>query len=136
MQSITIFREITLKQIVTKESKEITRQQMLAQMDELTREIKEIEDSKDRAIQEFTLKGAELTHLGKLRQQFDIEIAKLHVSQDELQAQIASLDELEVGQEIIAGSVEGPWELSVGDSMEAATNSEIVIKDGIIVEIR
>ncbi|WP_368292950.1 YlqD family protein [Dehalobacter sp. TBBPA1] len=136
MESIKIFREITLKQIVTEESKERTRKQLREQMVALNDEKTEFEENKNKMLTEFSLKGAEATQLNQIRQQFDSQGTKFHVGMDEIRMNMVSIDELKSGEEIVIGSVEGPYELKVGDKLETATKAEIVFKDGIVVEIR
>ncbi|NLI93538.1 MAG: hypothetical protein GX434_15530 [Peptococcaceae bacterium] len=136
MSSITIFREITLKQIVTEESKERTRQQMREQLVSLNNEQVEFEENKNKTLTEFSLKGADVNQINKIRQQFDTQAAKYHVGRDEIRMNMIALDELKVGEEVIIGSVEGPFEIKVGDRLDTAVKAEIVLRDGIVVEIR
>jgi hypothetical protein len=133
---ITIFREITLKQIVTEASKEVTRQQLREQLLSLNDEQTSFEEDKNKTLTEFSLKGADATQLNKIRQQFDTEAGKFHVQRDELRRSMLAVDELTVGDEIIIGSVEGPYELKIGEKLATAVRAEIVLKDGIVVEIR
>ena len=47
-----------------------------------------------------------------------------------------AVDEFKVGEEIIIGSVEGPYELKLGEKLSTAVKAEVVLKDGIVVGIR
>jgi len=136
MSGLTIFREIILKQIVTEESKTRTRQQLQEQMDTLNSRQTEFEENKNKTLTEFSLKGADSTQLNSIRQQFETQATKYHIERDEIRFNMLSVDELKVGDEIVIGSVEGPYELKAGDRLELATKAEIIIKDGLITEIR
>lgn len=136
MSSITIFREITLKQIVTEASKELTRQQLKEQLLVLNEEQMNFEEGKNKTLTEFSLKGADAPQINKIRQQFDTEAGKYYVRRDEIRMDMLAVDELTVGEEIIIGTVEGPYELKVGENLTAAVKAEIIVKDGIVVEIR
>lgn len=136
MASITIFREITLKQIVTEASKEVTRRQLKEQLLALNNEQKNFEEEKNKTLTEFSLKGADVSQINKIRQQFDTEAGKYFVRRDEIRMDMTAVDELTVGDEMIIGSVEGPYELQVGERLDTAVKAEIVLKDGVVVEIR
>jgi len=136
MSVITIFREITLKQIVTETSLEKTQQQLREQLVALNNEQEKFEENKNKTLTEFSLKGADASQINKIRQQFDTQARKYHVQRDEIRMNRLAIDELSLGEEIIIGSVEGPYELKIGDQLEAAVKAEIILKDGVVVEIR
>lgn len=136
MSVITIFREITLKQIVTETSKEKTRQLLRERLAALNNEQAEFEENKNKTLTEFSLKGADPAQLNKIRQQFDTQAGKYHVGRDEIRMELSAVEEMKAGEEIVIGSVEGPYELEIGDRLETAVNAEVVLKDGVVVEIR
>ncbi|WP_348980874.1 YlqD family protein [Dehalobacter sp. MCB1] len=49
---------------------------------------------------------------------------------------IKRVSQFKIGEEIVLASVEGPYELQIGQTLQEATAAEIVIKDGVVVEIR
>ncbi|MDR1320177.1 MAG: YlqD family protein [Gracilibacteraceae bacterium] len=133
---LTIFREIILKQIVTESSIETARGQILAQLEDLNREQEAFKAHKDKTLTEITLKGAEAQQLTLAREKFDVQITQFNLQRDELRRNMMTLGELKVGEERVVGSVEGPCEVKVGDRLDQATQAEIILKDGVIVEIR
>lgn len=136
MQSIPIFREITLKQIVTERSKTKARQQLNEQLTALEKELAELEENKNRTLTEFSLKGAEDAHLQQIRRQWEMTRAQYQTQRDQIRMEMIAVDELKDGEEIIISSVEGPYELKVGEPVEQAMHAEIILKDDIVVEIR
>ena len=46
------------------------------------------------------------------------------------------ISKLSIGEEVVQGTIDSPVEIQVGDNFDALNRTEIVIKDGIIVEIR
>ncbi len=136
MSSITIFREIKLKQIITEESKEKTRQQLREQLTALNNEQLEFEEKKNKTLTEFSLKGADADQVNQIRQQFEAQATNFHMGRDELRMNMMALDDLKVGEEVVIGSIEGPYQISVGDMLDTAVRAEIVLRDGIVVEIR
>ncbi|SHN50184.1 YlqD family protein [Desulfitobacterium chlororespirans] len=136
MQSIPIFREITLKQIVTEGSKMKIRQQLNDQLTDLERELAEMEENKNRTLTEFSLKGAEEAHLQQIRRQWEMTRAQYLTQRDQIRMEMVTADGLKIGEEISIGSIEGPYELMIGEPLAQAMHAEIVLKDGIVVEIR
>lgn len=136
MSSIKIFREITIKQIITEASKEVTRQQLKEQLLALNKQQVEFEENKNKTLTEFSLQGADASQINNIRRQLDTEAGKFHASRDEIRMSMEAVEDLKVGDEIIVGSVEGPYDLKVGEKLETAVKAEIVLKDGVVVEIR
>ncbi len=136
MSSIPIFRQIIIKQIVTESSQNITRKQINDELIALGNEQAEFEANKNKTITEFSLKGADTTQISKIRQNFDHEAARFHVTRDELKMKLISLDKLKIGEEILSGYIEGPYVLRVGVQLDEATKAEVIVKDGQVVEIR
>lgn len=136
MAGITIFRQIIIKELVTEESKrkniEIINQE-LSQINEI---LIEHDEKKNKALTEVSLRGADQVQVDKFRQQFNSEAAHYHTKRDELLVRISNENELVVGEENVIGTVEGPFELKVGQSLNEATGTEIIIKDGVIAEIK
>lgn len=136
MDSVTIFRQITVKQIVTEKSKRDTLEQIKEEIIRLTEEQAAFEEDKTKLLTEASLKGADQAQLEKFRKHFETDGARFRVRQDELRERSEEISKLVVGEEIVGGTVEGPYEVRVGQSLNDALATEIVVKDGIIVEIR
>ncbi|ACL18779.1 conserved hypothetical protein [Desulfitobacterium hafniense DCB-2] len=136
MQSISIFREITLKQIVTEGSKTKAQQQLNEQLTALEKELAELEENKNRTLTEFSLKGAEEAHLQQIRRQWEMTRAQYQTQRDQIRMEMIAVDELKDGEEVIINSIEGPYELRVGEPVAQAMHAEIILKDDIVVEIR
>ncbi|MDR1603946.1 MAG: YlqD family protein [Gracilibacteraceae bacterium] len=133
---ITIFREIALRQIVTKQSKDISLGQLHDQLTELMTEIDNFESEKNKLLTGFALRGGEGSQVDDLRKQLDGESHRFFRRKDELMRQINEVQALREGEEIAVGSLEGPWELKVGDDFTALAGAQIVLKDGIVTAIR
>lgn len=136
MKSITIFREIILKQIVTESSKAKVQQQLNEQLTALENELSELEENKNKTLTEFSLKGAEDGHLQHIRRQWETTRAQYQVQRDQIRMDMLATDELRIGEEVPIGSIEGPYELKIGERLDQAVHAEIVLQDGVVVEIR
>lgn len=136
MGSITIFREITIKQIITEKAKEVTRRQLKDELLALNNKQRALEERKNKMITEFSLKGADEFQLDHIRKQFDSDVSELYKRQDEIRTCLSEIDDLIVGEEAVIGSIEGPYELKVGENLNTAVKAEIILKDGVVMEIR
>lgn len=136
MSGITIFRQIMIKELVTENSKSKKIKQINDEINSVLKELKEFNDQKTKALTEASLRGADQNQMDRFRQQFESEAARYHLHHDELLKKIVGVEQLAVGEEIAIGSVEGPFELKAGQTLQEATAAEIVIKDGTIIEIR
>jgi hypothetical protein len=136
MSGITIFRQILIKEVVTDDSKEKKIKQINEAITEALERIKEFDENKSKALTEASLRGADQNQLDRFRQQLESEAAQYYIERDELMHRMDGINQLAIGEEVVLASVEGPFELQIGQTLQEATAAEIVIIDGVIVEIR
>ena|GEM_PF-1160821 len=132
--SLIIKRPVILKTIVTEEFKEQltknlsnTIKQIDIRIDQMNfREKKIIANDRQQIRQETALMRE------KLRQ----EKIRQEQIRDELQRKLDEIPSLEVGSEFISGTYDAPVKIEVGDNiMEKLSQAEIIIKDGVIINI-
>jgi hypothetical protein len=83
------------------------------------------------------LQATDLTQAMAARRQIEAEKRRHEALKQELANQLGEVEGLELGSEFPRGTVEGLVEVSVGDDlMQQAAGASIVIKDGVILEIR
>lgn len=70
------------------------------------------------------------------RVDLDAERNRRLEQKNELLERLKLLARLQLGTEVVQGSLEGLVEVAPGDSWERVTGAEIVLEDGVIVEIR
>lgn len=70
------------------------------------------------------------------REQAQSEVRRLRERRAQLLEQLRHLARLEPGSEVVQGQVEGLAHLRVGDRWDAVTSAEVVLEDGVVVEIR
>lgn len=136
MEQITIFRQIRVIEQITEDSKRMALKLINDELIGIAAEQKLFEEKKNKALTEASLKGSDSNQIARFRQQFDTEGAKYHLKRDELIMRISDINELSVGQEVVVAEIEGPYDVKVGDVLDSAAQAEIVIKDGIVTEIR
>lgn len=126
-----VLQNIVVKQILTEKSKE----ELLRNYEETKRQLqKECEQLR------FELKKLERTKKFQpsvLKKQFDKEIQIRQEKIKLIEFQIEQLHILPLGSELKEKEIQGIVEVNVGDRWEEVVeNKTIVIKDGIVTEIR
>lgn len=134
MKSINVKRMIIVKTIVTEKFKEEMLDTIKASLNRIELELQQMEFQGKR-----TLSGLEKQNVKQavsLRQQLEAEREKRFEAKKRLQNQQQEVSEWQIGDEVIQGTLEGYVDLQIGDSIRSILGSEIVVKDGVVVEIR
>ncbi|MGI6144815.1 MAG: hypothetical protein GX092_05640 [Clostridia bacterium] len=134
MDKLIINRKILVKAKVTEQFKNQVRQELQEGMNKLDAELKFLEQRAKKLITELTLKGS--PQVASVREQLEYEKQKREEAKKAMSEQIKMVGNLEMGQEVLQEEILGPVEVKVGDNWVELMNREIVIEDGLIVEIR
>lgn len=135
MAGISIRRSIGLRVIVTEGFKEELRNELQQAADETQRRIDQMEAQSRRLLS--GLQGADLTQAMQVRRQLETERQRQTALKEEIQRQIEETAKLELGSEYPRGTIEGVAEINVGDDLlKKLSGSEVIVKDGEVVEIR
>lgn len=129
-----IERKIKVKVIVTEAFKKQLLQDVQAGIQQLDTEISYFEQRYKKVLTELTIKAS--MQAQGMKEQIEWEKKKREDTKAGFLEQMKKISTLEEGIEVAQGEVSGPAELKVGDQWEKIMNREIVLKDGIIVEIR
>jgi F0F1-type ATP synthase membrane subunit b/b' len=135
MAGISVRRSIALRVIVTEGFKEELRNELQQAADETQRRIDQMEVQSRRLLS--GLQGADLTQAMQVRRQLETERQRQTALKEEIQRQMEETAKLELGSEYPRGTIEGVAEINVGDDLlKKLSGSEVVVKDGEVVEIR
>jgi hypothetical protein len=125
-----ILQSVVVKQVLTEKSKkellnnfESTLFQLQKECEQLQFEQKRLEKNSKLAVHE-------------IRNHFELEINKRKEKMKMVTFQINQLSHLELGSEVKEKEVQAIIEVQIGDTWNKINQSEIVIKDGIVLEIR
>ncbi len=130
---ITISRPVVIKAIVTEGFKRTYMQDL----EEALRRVEAIEQQLDSQIRRAELERTITPQVRALRQQLELERARQEAARAELQMRLREAEQLELHTEFAQGTVESLVEVNVGDNLFTKLGrAEIVVKDGIVVEIR
>jgi hypothetical protein len=139
---LTIKRPVVLKVIVTPRWKEEVTQQLQTQATQLDQQLQDIDMQGQRAIAEVQKQGVALTNPQALQQ---IEAIQTQVNQkknelqqrkNQLLQQLDQLEKVEMEQEVAQGQIDGTCTVAVGDNLVKKLQVEVVVRDGIVQEIR
>ncbi len=135
MSGITVKRSIGVCVIVSEEFKAELKSELQEAATETQRRIDQMEMHSRRLLAE--LQRSDLSQAMQARKQIEAERQRHDALKQDIQRQLQEVDKLEIGSEYPRGTVEGVVELNQGDDLvQKLSGSQVVIKDGVIVEIR
>ena len=129
-----VHRKIKIKVIVTEDFKNAVIKDIQQGLQQLEAEISFIEQRIRKTLTELTIKASPQAQA--VREQLDYEKKKREEARTELLEQMKKVGALAEGSEVLQGEVAGPVEVNVGDKWDEIFDKEIVLRDGVVVEIR
>ena len=130
---ITVVRPVVVKAIVT----EVFKRQYLSELEDTVNRVDAVIAQIDTQIRRTELERQITPQARAIRQQLEVERSRQDAARMELAARIKEAEALELQSEFSQGTVESTVELSVGDNFfTRLARAEIVIKDGIVIEVR
>jgi len=133
--SVTIKRDIILRAIVTEGLKEQLDQEFTEAIAQVDGRITQLDIGARQYVTE--LQRTDIQQAMAVRQQIEAEKRRYRQVKDELIQRQRAVRELELGVEVIRGTLESHAEVAVGDNLQTALRGvEVVVKDDEVVEIR
>lgn len=133
--AIIVKRPVALHVIVTEEFKEQLARELQEAADDTQRNIDQMDFQARRYLAD--LQRADLQRAMQVRQQIEGERKKQEAVKKEFLDRIVEAKNLELGTEFPRGTLESEVSIEVGDNLfEKLGSSVVVIKDGVITEIR
>lgn len=134
MASITVQRPVVIKAIVTDGFKRL----YVADLEEAIKRVDAIITQIDVQARRFELERQVTPQQSRnLRAQLELERQRQEATRFELQARLREAQDLQLNTEFTQGTIEGTVEVAVGDNLfDKISRTEIVVKDGIVLEIR
>lgn len=134
MGSLVIHRSITVKARVTEEFKLRIAKELHEAIQQIEFETQKLEFQARRMLSQLEKQNPPQAQV--FRQQLEFEKQKRVEKRESLLEKLKEIADLEVGSEVVQGSVEGPYEVRIGDDWNGLLNAEILLEDGKVVEIR
>lgn len=134
MSTITLKCPVTVKSKVTEVLKEQLTEEIKEAMAKIDMELQQIEFHAKRLMTEQV--RSDVQGLTALRQQIDGEKQKRMELKTHMQEKLKETSQLEIGAEIVQGTMEQMVTVSEGDDLQKLMAREILLEDGKILAIR
>jgi len=140
--SLLLKRPVTIKVIVTPRWKEEAQQQLQAQMVQIDAQIQQLESQGQRAIAEIQrqslipLPPAASQQIDNIQIQVNQQKSEFLEQKNQYLQQLQQVQLLELNQEVAQAQLESFFRVEKGDNLVAKMNVELVLRDGIVEEIR
>lgn len=140
--SLLLKRPVTIKVIVTPRWKEEAQQQLQAQMVQIDAQIQQLETQGQRAIAEIQrqslipLPPAAAQQIDNIQIQVNQQKSEFLEQKNQYLQQLQQVQLLELNQEVVQAQLESFFRVEKGDNLVAKMNVELVLRDGIVEEIR
>ena len=140
--SLLLKRPVNLKVIVTTRWKEEMQQQLQAQIEQVDNQIQQIEMQGQRAIAEIQKQsvsppGPETTQqIDNIQLQVNQKKSEFLERKNQFLQQMQQVQTVELEQEVVQGQLESFFRVEKGENLVKTLNVEVVIRDGVIEEIR
>lgn len=134
MNSITLKCPVTIKAKVTEDLKKQLAAEIQDALKKADMELQQIEFHAKRMMAEQAKQDAQ--GLVALRQQIDAEKQKRLDFKNHMVEKLKETAQLELGAEIVQGTLERIVEVNVGDDLTKVMNTEILLEDGKVMAFR
>ena len=139
--SLLLKRPVTVKAIVTAQWKEEVTQQLQKQVASLDKQMQQLEMQGKRTIEELTKQaGVASPQIQKqtenIQGQVNQKKAEMLEKKNQFLQQLQQIQLLELDQEVVQAQMESFFRLEQGDNLVKKLNVEVVLRDGVVEEIR
>ncbi len=140
--SLMLKRPITVKAIVTSRWKEEVQEQLQSQISQLDQQMQQLEMQGKRTVEEIQkkTKNAANPQAGKqienIKSQVNQKNSEILNKKNQLLQQLQQVQLLELDKEVVQAQMESFFRVEKGDNLVQKLNVEIVIRDGVIEDIR
>ena len=140
--SLLLKRPVTVKAIVTTRWKEEVQQQLQGQITQLDQQIQQLEMQGKRTLEEISKKTTQppspqiTKQIENIQGQVNQKKGELLNKKNQFLQQLQQVQLLELDQEVVQAQMESFFRLEKGDNLVKKLNVEVVIRDGVVEEIR
>ncbi|MBD1917133.1 MULTISPECIES: YlqD family protein [Cyanophyceae] len=142
-QTLLLKRVVNIKAIVTPLWKEEAQKQLQTQINQVDGRLQQLEMQGQRMVSELQKQaegqppsGTIQQQMGNIQNQLNQDKSKLLQQKNQSLQQLQEVQTIAIDAEVDQGKVESFFNVSVGDNLVRKLQVEILIKDGVIQEIR
>jgi thioesterase domain-containing protein len=136
--TLILKRPITVKVIVTPLWQEEAQKQLQLQVNQIDQQMQQLDMQGQKAIAEIqkqaTVQASQ--QIDNIQIQVNQKKNEMLQKKNQLLQQMQQIQLLELGQEVVQAQMESFFELKQGDNLVDKLNVEIVVRDGVVEEIR
>ena len=139
--SLLLKRPVTVKAIVTAQWKEEVTQQLQKQVAQLDKQMQQLEMQGKRTVEEITKQSGSATpqlqkQTENIQGQVNQKKGEMLEKKNQFLQQLQQIQLLELNQEVVQAQMESFFRLEQGDNLVKKLNIEVVLRDGVVEEIR
>ena len=140
--SLMLKRPITVKAIVTSRWKEEVQQQLQSQISQLDQQMQQLEMQGKRTVEEIQKQtknpsGPQIKkQIENIQGQVTQKKSEILNKKNQLLQQLQQVQLLELDKEVVQAQMESFFHVEKGDNLVKKLNVEIVLRDGVIEDIR
>ena len=137
--TLSLKRPINLKVIVTPRWKDEVQQQLQGQIANFDGQLQQLDVQGNRTIGELQQQGSspQITkQMENIQLQVNQKKREILEKKNQVLQQLQQVQNLELDQEFFQGQIDGFANVKVGDNLVRKLNVDVVVRDGVIEEIR
>ncbi|MEB3295086.1 MAG: YlqD family protein [Synechococcales bacterium] len=140
--NLLIQRNVNVKAIVTPRWKEEAQQQLQAQLNQVDAQLQQIDLQLQQVLTEVQKQSIQppgpetMQQIENIKAQFNQGKSELLEQKNQVLQQLQQVQMLEMEQEVNQGQVVSTFKVEVGDNLIEKMGVEILLRDGIVQEIR
>jgi hypothetical protein len=135
-------RVVNIRAVVTQRWKDEVQQGLQGQINEVDSQLQQLEMQGQRAIAEIKQQSLQppgpqvMQQIDNIQLQVNQKKSELLEQKNAVLQQLQEVQMLELNQEVIQGQIESIFQVGVGDNLVSKMNVEILLRDGIVMEVR
>lgn len=140
--SLLLKRPVTVKAIVTAQWKEEVTQQLQKQVAQLDKQIQQLEMQGKRTVDEISKQAQDPNspqvkkQTENIQGQVNQKKAEMLEKKNQFLQQLQQIQLLELDKEVVQAQMESFFRLEKGDNLVKKLNVEVVLRDGVVEDIR
>jgi len=137
MKSISLKRPVAIKAIVTETFKSNASNEIQQALQQLDLGLQQLEFQGKRAVADLEKKPPMAGEMENLRAGIEQERQRIMAQKNDFLQRLNMIAQLELNSEFLQATVENYVQVNVGDNLyEKLSNTEVILKDGVVVEVR
>jgi hypothetical protein len=135
-------RVVNIRAVVTQRWKDEVQQGLQGQINEVDSQLQQLEMQGQRAIADIKQQSLQppgpqvMQQIDNIQLQVNQKKSELLEQKNAVLQQLQEVQMLELNQEVIQGQVESIFQVGVGDNLVAKMNCEVLLRDGVVMEVR